>query len=113
MGLKGTGQPKVESGVFKMADDPEVTMWDFPLRWTVKSRSHPGESHLVDLGANDCIGACSCPWFTRTAIVDIRERRKPVRICHHIMISDIAFKKWAKQKFKDLDPNDEDVPPAF
>lgn len=96
-----------------MPQDDSVIIGDWPLRWIVKSRSHPGESHMVDLGANDCIGACTCKWFTRTAVVDIREKRKPVRICQHIRDADIAFKNWAKQKFKELDLNPEDQPPAF
>ena len=86
--------------------------YDWPLRWLIKSHTTPGDSYMVDLGMNDCIGMCTCKWATRTMIVQIREK-KQVQVCQHIIEADIKFKKWCKRRFKDLDPNPEDAPPPF
>lgn len=90
-----------------MADEVYVP-FDSPLRSHCRSRTNSEETYLVDLGGNDCIGACQCTWARTGMTDDIEHGRKPVRICWHIQRQRELFLPWAIKQFRDFDQNKDD-----
>ena len=52
-------------------------------RWFCSSRSHPDETHLVDLWANDFFGECSCDHF-EFPITRALAACEPTDRCEHL-----------------------------
>lgn len=57
-----------------------------PLRFLVRSKSNPNESHMVDLGEFNGAGKCDCIRFDTVCWPAIRDNEKlPVALrCRHI-----------------------------
>jgi hypothetical protein len=80
-----------------------VEHYDSILRFMVRSRSQSGVTHLVDLGANDCLGECNCRYFVTTCGPSIR-RGKPKQ-CYHVLLARDKFCDWAIRQFQQADKN--------
>lgn len=66
---------------------------DTILRWRVTSDSRPDIQHVVDLGANGGIGACSCEHFQFRLQPKINDGNRCVTStrCVHILVARGAF----------------------
>lgn len=79
-------------------------IYDYPTRVRVDSESHPGESYLCDLAANNLNGSCTCPNFALRLAPRLKEpENKLIYRCKHL--------KWAREfvldyLVKELDERD-------
>lgn len=81
-----------------MPSDPDndgVTHADGVLRFFVPSRSHSGETHLVDLGTKEC----TCRWYLTSVCPALRRGERPRRYCYHYETARRAFTDWAIEVF--------------
>lgn len=86
-----------------------------PLYWLIESRSEPGTSHLVYLGANDGRGRCFCTWFRAEVQPAYDQKRQPrprkegdnPYTCHHVEEAEKRFKYWIRWYLISINPNHE------
>jgi hypothetical protein len=68
--------------------------YDSSLRWLIESRSETGAKYLVDLGANNERGLCSCKWFKTQISPAIRKGKPIVKYCRHYNEARERFTRW-------------------
>lgn len=84
-----------------MQDNEGIVHGDGILRFLVPSRSHSGETHLVDLG----VPTCSCRWHQTAVGPALRRGERPRKYCHHVLAARRVFTDWAIEQFRNADPN--------
>jgi hypothetical protein len=75
---------------------PLAEIYDNPLRWLVKSRSHSGAVYLVDLGEDEC----QCRWHVITVAPALKQGKK-VNRCQHYYYAREAFCSYMIEKLKE------------
>jgi len=88
-----------------MPEELPVEPYDGPLRFLIPSRSESGVSYLVDIGANNLVGACQCRDFECRCGPSIA-KGIPKR-CRHILIARDLFTDWAIKRIAEQDKNHE------